>query len=74
MERYVRYYTLLVWENNRWIIAFGDYSKAVVAAELDDMCDADYRRDMMKIITTGEHQEDITNAVAALNMLEQYPD
>lgn len=48
-----RYYTLLVHEAGKWMIAFGDYSKAVVKQELIDAYPGFNHRGHSKIITTG---------------------
>lgn len=66
------YYTLLSRENkqSRWAIEFGDYSRAVVRQERDDMKDGAYCDYAFKIIETSDAQVSIDAAVAALNSAE----
>ena len=57
------YYTLVVLEDGTWAIAFGDYSRAVVAQEREDS----YPDDKCKIIKTDHAQSAIETGVARLN-------
>lgn len=57
------YYSLLVKEDGRWTIQFGDYDRKVVQQEVAD----EYSGVTTKIITTNPDQASIVAAVAALN-------
>lgn len=62
------YYTLCVSYDGRWAGHFGDYSRAVVEQELDDVRDSQgIRKKDLRIITTGETQAAIDEAIHALN-------
>jgi hypothetical protein len=64
-----KYYLLLQRIDGRWTVQFGDYDRAVVAQEGQDMRD-DFeavRKKDLTIICTGPKQADIDAAVAALN-------
>lgn len=69
-----RYYTLVSSVSpGPWAVEFGDYSRAVVVQERDDMLDA-LDRDcnapkvtLFRILTTDDSQAEIDSAVAALN-------
>ncbi|WP_316235074.1 MULTISPECIES: hypothetical protein [unclassified Bradyrhizobium] len=63
------YYTLVSRETkgSPWVIEFGDYSRAVVADERNDMKDGDYCDHAFKILTTLDDQASIDAAVAELN-------
>lgn len=58
------YHTLLSLRDGRWVIEFGDYDKEVVKQEGRDTKERGVKQ---KIITTGEGQAYIDNAVAKLN-------
>lgn len=64
-----KYYTLVAFDklNQKWFIEFGDYDKTVVIFELEDYKDRGYRAKDLKIITSGETQEEINLAVNELN-------
>lgn len=62
------YYTLCLWEDDQWTPQFGDYSRKVVRDELEDYrYTLDYRRDQLRIVSSGDEQSDIDAAVAQLN-------
>jgi hypothetical protein len=63
------YHTLLSRDarTGRWCIEFGDYDRSTVEDELEDYLDHGYRRNQLRIIKTGDHQQDINAAVDALN-------
>jgi hypothetical protein len=65
-----RYHTLLVRDDATcpWGIAFGDYSRRVVADERNDLQDnEEYSFDDMRIIATTDDQASIDAEVARLN-------
>jgi len=64
------YHLLLVRDDDSapWCIDFGDYSKAVVKAEQDDVCDHDHRRSNTRVLTVNaDDQPSLDRAVADLN-------
>ena len=65
-----KYYTLVSFQDERWSIEFGDYSRNVVAEEKAGMLD-DYgsvwKSSELKIIVSGDTQAEINEAVAKLN-------
>jgi hypothetical protein len=65
MER--AYHTLLERIDGQWCIAFGDYSRKTVQAELEDYREHGIRKKDLKIITTSARQYAIDREVTALN-------
>lgn len=64
------YYTLVVRDDDGvWRPEFGDYSRSVVAGELDDYRDHGFTKSHLAIIKTGDAQRDIDVAVKLLNAL-----
>lgn len=66
------YYTLVVrQEDGKWYPQFGDYDRSTVADEADNTYwnrnGGSYRRQDMKIVSSGARQQDITAAIAKLN-------
>lgn len=63
------YFYLLCRDNKSapWTPEFGDYSRAVVQAELDDYRDHDHKACNLKIIRTLDNDLDVRAAVAKLN-------
>ena len=64
------YYTLAVLpksEGNQWSPQFGDYSKAVVAQELEDTRSDWSRGSRFKIIKTSDNQRMINEGIDQLN-------
>lgn len=63
-----KYYTLATREGTTWGPQFGDYDRAVVREELDDMVyNGSVKRMDATILCTGPRQDDINNAIAELN-------
>ena len=62
------YYTLLVKEDGKWGISFGDYCKNIVIDEYNDAREQGYHRHSLQIIQTEESQAAINRAVQQLNM------
>lgn len=65
-----RYFTLITRANSAspWDIEFGDYSRAVVKAERDDLAySLELRASNCRIITSGATQTEIDAAVRTLN-------
>jgi hypothetical protein len=60
------YFTLAVREDGRWAPQFGDYSRSVVAEELDDYLSRDVRRGDLKVVRSGDTQASIDAAIAEL--------
>jgi hypothetical protein len=61
------YYTLVVRENDQWLVQFGDFNKEVVNDEMDDSY-GDYKKKDLKVICTAESQEQIDTEVRNLNL------
>lgn len=63
------YYTLLSRgpDDTRWAIEFGDYDRATVRDELNDLKDGDYCDHRFIIMPTPDDQASIDAAVAQLN-------
>lgn len=64
------YYTLAQRIDGRWAIQFGDYDRATVVAERDDMCQSfggPLKRDTTIVRTESAWQADIDAAIARLN-------
>ena len=61
------YYTLVVREDDQWLVQFGDFNKEVVNDEMDDSY-GDYKKKDLKIICTAESQEQIDTEVRNLNL------
>lgn len=59
------YFTLATRDDGKWSPQFGDYSRAVVAQESTDSY-SDYRRADKRIITSGDSEDAINAAIAAL--------
>ncbi|WP_296084142.1 hypothetical protein [uncultured Agrobacterium sp.] len=63
------YYTLLMKDgtpsDKAWEIAFGDYDRETVVAELQDYRDHGWKLKELKIVTTKGHGMDAINAVLA---------
>ena len=57
------YYSLIVKEDGKWSIQFGDYSRKVVEDEMRD----EYEGQICRIIKTGDRQVEIEGAVDNLN-------
>jgi hypothetical protein len=58
-----KYYSLLVFEDGKWGVEFGDSERSVVAQEQRDS----YKGKKCKIISTSGNQKEINAAVAELN-------
>lgn len=65
MER--KYYTLLVKEDGKWMIEFGDYDRSLVLMEQVIECEHRRKKKDTKVITSGDTQEEINKAVDELN-------
>lgn len=63
------YYTLLIREDGRWTIQFGDYDRDVVEQEAEDSYGDTRKRDR-KIIRTSVRRADVEAHVAMLNEAE----
>lgn len=66
------YYTLAVWHDSVWAIEFGDYDRECVQAELEGYADhpsGDYKRKQLKIVTSGDQQWQINDAIRNLKPL-----
>lgn len=63
-----KYWTLLCREgvDNPWTVQFGDYTRKSVAEEYDEFR-RDYKNSDLKIIMTGDTQDEINKAVVELN-------
>jgi len=65
------YYTLVTRDDDKspWAIHFGDYDRATVADEADDLYDEGLgvRRKNLKIVKSGDRQADIDAVVRRLN-------
>lgn len=64
-----RYFTLCLRDDGdlKWRIEFGDYSRVVVKAEMDDYTQHAYLKKNACIIESGDQQVDIDKAVRELN-------
>ena len=60
------YFTLAVREAGRWAPQFGDYDRAVVAQELDDLAYGGIPKRDMRIVKSADDQASILAAVATL--------
>ncbi len=83
MTNHIRqYHTLLEMSNGQWVIAFGDYKKHLVKAELEELwynykietigkprSERLPKASLFKIITTPDDQASIVKAVAAENFV-----
>lgn len=67
MGKVKSYHSLLVKENGKWSVQFGDYSKQVVIDEQQDMKESYGKAYVSKIITTNPDQASIDEAVQSLN-------
>ncbi len=68
MAKSREYDTLLVRFNGKWTIQFGSYDPQDVKDELQEHLDCgEWKRKDLKIITTGDKQTAINEAVAKLN-------
>lgn len=63
------YYTLATreYEGADWSPQFGDYSRGVVEAEKEDYLEQGYEKKDLKIIQTGDTQQQIDDEIAVLN-------
>jgi ACT domain-containing protein len=61
-----RYFTLAELIDGQWRAQFGDYDRAVVQDELQDMRDNDSKA-RLRIVSSGDKQADIEQALAKLN-------
>lgn len=66
-----RYFTLAVREDGVWAPQWGDYDRAAVVAELEDYRDHDVKRKDLKIVVSGDAQDQINAAIARLNDTER---
>jgi len=66
MTKTKSYYSLLILQDGKWSIHFGDYDRQVVEDERDDCKDSDPKA-KMKIISTGDSQAAIDAKVSELN-------
>lgn len=62
-----KYYTLAIKVDGIWEAEFGDYDREVVKIELEDHFDHGVLKKNMKIITTGDKQDDIIRSIGKLN-------
>jgi len=76
MAKSRKYHTLAVRdaEDHVWSPQFGDYDRSVVAQELVDTKDQWPRGTRFQIITTGDKQRDLDEAIAALNHGQRFVD
>ena len=65
-----RYFTLCIFDGDKWYPAFGDYELEVVAQELDERLDSDdaIKRSDTRIVCTTDEQDSIDYSVARLNV------
>jgi hypothetical protein len=67
MTKTKSYYSLLILQDGKWCIHFGDYDRQVVEDEKQDFQESYGAACKMKIISTGDSQPDIDAKVAELN-------
>ena len=67
MKKPKRYYSLFVCNESGWGAEFGDYDKSAVEFERDDYLDHGHKRKNLKIVCTGDTQEEINKASNKLN-------
>lgn len=62
------YYTLASREGNAWFPQFGDYERDVVYQERQDQIESgEYRARDLRVVKSGDGQEEIAAAVSSLN-------
>lgn len=63
----MKYYTLAIREEGVWAPQHGDYSRSAVRDEMDEHSDRGVKSCDMRIVHSGETQEEIDAAILRLN-------
>lgn len=62
-----QYHTLAIWEGGKWSAQFGAYDLDDVNAERDSYRQQGYMASQIKLIKSGDKQDDIDRAMILLN-------
>lgn len=62
-----KYFSLVVKEDGRWSVQFGDYDRECVESERDDYADRGHKASALRILATADSQAAIDLAVGKLN-------